>query len=125
MVTLSRRFSAAFILIVALPSLVVSVLLARLYLSALYDTVELQSRATAEQVAQNVRAETESAAVLAAALFHDGELRRLAESYSLAVAPAERFVAARDLDEKLVSFFIYSNRVGEVVVYLRGGGSYR
>jgi len=52
MITLSRRFSAAFILIVALPSLVVSVILARLYLSALYKTVELQSQATAEQVAQ-------------------------------------------------------------------------
>lgn len=124
MVTLSRRFSAAFILIVALPSLVVSVLLARLYLSALYETVELQSRATAEQVAQNIRAETESAAVLAAALFHDGELRRLADGYAQAAAGSERFLWARQLDEKLVSFFIYSNRVGEVVVYLRAGGSY-
>jgi hypothetical protein len=35
MVTLSRRFSAAFILIVAVPTLLVPVMLARLYLSAL------------------------------------------------------------------------------------------
>jgi two-component system sensor histidine kinase YesM len=125
MVTLSRRFSLAFILIVALPSLVVSIVLARLYLSALYATVELQSKATAEQVAQNIRAETETAAVLAAALFHDGELRRLTDGYAQAVAPTERFVWARGLDEKLVSFFTYSNRVGEVVLYLRRGGTYR
>jgi len=125
MVTLSRRFSAAFILIVALPSLVVSLLLARLYLHALYTTVELQSQATAEQVAQNVRAETESVAVLAAALFHDGELRRLADGYTQAAGPTERYVWARGLDEKLVSYFTYSNRVGEVVLYFRHGGTYR
>jgi two-component system, sensor histidine kinase YesM len=124
MTTLSRRFSAAFLLLVALPSLVVSFILSRFYLNALYQTVERQSQATAEQVAQNVRAETESAAILAAALFHDGELRRLADGYAQTLDPTERFVWARSLDEKLVSFFTYSNRVGEVVLYL-GKGVYR
>jgi two-component system sensor histidine kinase YesM len=121
MTTLSRRFSGAFILIVAVPSLVVSVLLSRLYLSALYKTVELQSEATAEQVAQNVGVETDNVAVLAAALFHDGELRRLADGYSQAETAPERFRWTRALDEKLVSFFTYSNRVGEVVLYLEQG----
>jgi two-component system sensor histidine kinase YesM len=125
MTTLSRRFSVAFLLLVALPSLVVAIILSRLYLSALYKTVELQSQATAEQVAQNVRAETENAAILAAALFHDGELRRLTNGYAEAAGPTERFVWARALDEKLVSFFTYSNRVGEVVLYLGPRGVYR
>ena len=125
MTTLSRRFSVAFILLVAIPSLVVSILLSRLYLTALYKTVELQSQATAEQVAQNVRAETESAAVLASALFHDEELRRLADGYSHAEGATARFVWTRGLDEKLVSFFTYSNRVGEVVLHLGASGVYR
>ena len=125
MTTLSRRFFRAFLLLVALPSLVVSILLSRLYLAALYSTVELQSQATAEQVAQNVRAETESTAVLAAALFYDGELRRLADRYVEATTATERFLGTRALDEKLVSFFTYSNRIGEVVLYLRNGGIYR
>ena len=125
MTTLSRRFSGAFLLLVAVPSLVVSVLLSRLYLSALYQTVELQSQATAEQVAQNVRVETESAAVLAAALFHDGELRRLADGYTQAANATDRFVRARALDEKLVSFFTYSNRTGEILLYLGDNGIYR
>jgi len=125
MTTLSRRFSGAFILLVALPSLVVSIILSRLYLSAIYKTVELQSQATAEQVTQNVRAETESAAILAAALFHDAELRRLADGYTQAQGATDRFVWTRALDEKLVSFFTYSNRIGEVVLYLGRGGVYR
>jgi len=125
MTTLSRRFARAFLLLVALPSLVVSVVLSRLYLSALYKTVELQSQATAEQVAQNVRVETESTAVLAAALFHDVELRRLTDGYAQATTATERFLSTRALDEKLVSFFTYSNRIGEVVLYLPQGGIYR
>ncbi|TMQ24456.1 MAG: HAMP domain-containing protein [Deltaproteobacteria bacterium] len=125
MTTLSRRFSGAFLLLVVLPSLVVSVVLSRLYLGALRRTVELQSYAIAEQVAENVRVETESTAVLAAALFHDGELRRLASGYAAAAGATERFVWTRALDEKLVSFFTYSNRIGEVVVYLASGGAYR
>jgi two-component system sensor histidine kinase YesM len=124
MITLSRRFSRAFLLIVAVPSVVVSVILSRLYLNALYETVELQSRATAEQVAQNVRIETESTAVLASALFHDRELRRLTDGYVAATELPERFLWARALDEKLVSFFTYSNRVGEVVLYLPNNGVY-
>lgn len=125
MTTLSRRFSGAFVLLVAVPSLVVSVILSRLYVSALRETVELQSRATAEQVALQVRAETESTAVLAAALFHDGELRRLADGYVQAAGRTESFVWARALDEKLVSFFTYSNRTGEVVLHLPRGATYR
>ncbi|HEX4419115.1 MAG TPA: histidine kinase [Kofleriaceae bacterium] len=125
MTTLSRRFAGAFILLVAMPSLVVSVILSRLYLTALHETVELQSQATAEQVAQNVRTETESAAILAAALFHDDELRRLADGYGHAIGATERFLWTRALDERLVSFFTYSNRIGEVVLYLGQGSVYR
>jgi two-component system sensor histidine kinase YesM len=125
MTTLSRRFSGAFLLLVAMPSLVVSVILSRLYLSALRKTVELHSQATADQVAQNVRAETEGTAILAAALFHDRELRRLAGGYVQAAGSTERFIFARALDDKLVSFFTYSNRVGEVVLYLGQAGIYR
>ncbi|HET7504308.1 MAG TPA: histidine kinase [Kofleriaceae bacterium] len=125
MTTLSRRFSAAFLLLVVLPSLVVSVLLSRLYLTALHETVERQSQATAEQVAQNVRAETESTAVLVAALFHDPELRRLVYGYDQAATATDRYVWTRSLDEKLVSFFTYSNRVGEVMLFLAPGAVYR
>jgi two-component system, sensor histidine kinase YesM len=124
MVTLSRRFSAAFVLIVALPSLIVSVVLARLYLAALYTKVALQAQATAAQVALNIRSETDSVSILAAALVHDRELRRLVNAFGEANDRTSRYLAARRLDDKLVSFFIYSNRIGTVVLYLKGGGSY-
>ncbi|HET9620513.1 MAG TPA: histidine kinase [Kofleriaceae bacterium] len=109
----------------AIPSLVVAVILSRFYLTALHKTVELQSQATVEQVAQNVRNETESAALLAAALFHDDELRRLVDGYSHAIGPGQRFLSTRGLDDRLVSFFTYSSRIGEVVLYFHDAGVYR
>jgi two-component system sensor histidine kinase YesM len=124
MVTLSRRFSAAFILIVAVPSLFVSVVLARLYLAALYQTVALQTEVTAEQVAQNIQTETDNVAMGAAALIHDASLRELADVYAAATDRKERYLAARRLDEKLVSFFNYTKQIGAVVLYLRGGDTY-
>jgi hypothetical protein len=124
MVTISRRFSAAFVLIVALPSLLISVLLARLYLSALDQTVARQTAVTAEQAAQNIRAETDGVAILAAALLHDAQLRELAEGYAGAADRTGRYLAARRLDEKLVSFFNFSKQIGAVVLFPRGGASY-
>ncbi len=124
MVTLSRRFSAAFIVIVAVPSLLVSAALARLYLSAMYQTVARQSEVTAEQVAQNIRTETDNVALLAAALLHDPPLRELAAAYDAAADRKARYLAARQLDAKLVSFFSYTKQVGAVVVYLRSGATY-
>jgi two-component system, sensor histidine kinase YesM len=124
MVTLSRRFSVAFILVVAVPSLLVSASLVRLYLSALHQTVAQQSEVTAEQVAQNIRNETDNVALLAAALLHDQQLRELAAAYDAASDPKVHYLAARRLDEKLVSFFNYTKQMGAVVVYLRSGAAY-
>lgn len=121
MVTLSRRFSAAFVLVVAVPSLLVSAVLVRLYLSALFETVARQTEVTAEQVAQNIRNETDNVSMLAAALLHDQQLRDLAAAYGAATDPKIRYLAARRLDEKLVSFFNYTKQVGAVVVYLESG----
>ena len=108
MVTLSRRFSAGFILILALPSLLISVILARLYLSALYQTVALQAEVTAEQVAQNMRAETDNVAILLAALFNDGELRQSVELCAAATDPKAHYEEARRIEQKLSSFFNYT-----------------
>jgi two-component system sensor histidine kinase YesM len=124
MVTLSRRFSLAFILIVAVPSLIVSVALARLYLNALYDTVAKQGEATAEQVAQSIRGEIDSVSILASALVHDETLRSLADAYAVTDGRAEQYQVGRRLDDKLVSFFSFSNRIGSVVLFLRGGRVY-
>src|SRR5512138_1818714 len=124
MVTLSRRFSLAFVLIVALPSLVVSVVLARLYLSALLQNVAEQAEFTTEQVARNIRTETDNVALLAAGLIHDLTLRDLAAGYLAATDPADAYRAARRVDDKLVSFFNYTNQVGAVVLYLRGGSTF-
>ncbi|HUW42561.1 MAG TPA: hypothetical protein VMV90_16270 [Rectinemataceae bacterium] len=124
MVSLSRRFTLAFLLIVALPSLVVSIILSTLYLSALYSTVERQSEATAREIARNIQNETDSVSLLAAALVHDSTLRSFVDQYARASGSAARLVAAEAIDAKLVSFFDYTSRIGAVVLFFKRGGDY-
>ncbi len=117
--TLSRRFAAAFVLVVAIPSVVVAIVLSRLYLSALHDTAIRQADLTAEQVAGHIRDDTDNVALLAAALMHDEELRGLAGVYAAASTRRDVFVASRRLDEKLVGFFRYTRQVGAIMLFLK------
>lgn len=123
-VSVLRRFNIAFILLVCVPALLVSVILSQLYLSALSSTVAAQMEAVVEQITQNIRNEVDGVSVLTSALFHDLELRALADSYEQAHGSAPKFVAANRLGDKLLSFFTYSNRIGEVLVSMKDGQFY-
>ena len=124
MVTIRRRFNLAFVLLVFLPGLLVSVGLSRLYLSALFSIVSRQTEAVVTQVAQSIRNEADEVSILASALYHDSELRALADRYAQAAGSGERLRVSTSLEDKLVSFFTYSNRIGAVILYLRRGGVY-
>jgi len=121
MTSIRRQFNRAFVLLVFLPGLLVSVVLSRLYISALISTVSRQAEAVIGQVAQNIRAETDGVSILASALYHDNELRALADRYAQVEGRGERLLLANRLEDKLVSFFVYSNRVGAVFLYMRNG----
>jgi two-component system sensor histidine kinase YesM len=123
-VSIRRRFNIAFLLLVFLPGLVVLVVLSRMYLSALVSTVSRQTEAVVDQVAQNIRGEADEVSILASALFHDLELRSQADLYSRSRSSGDRLRAANRLDDKLVSFFSYSNRIGAVILYMRKDGIY-
>jgi two-component system sensor histidine kinase YesM len=123
MVSLSRRFAFAFVLLVAVPSVIVSVVLSRLYVSALYTTLSRQTEATAEQVSRGVQSEIDSASILAASLLHDTELLSLVQDYADA-SGVKRLEDHSRIDAKIESTLIYSNRIGAVSIYLRDGSSY-
>jgi two-component system sensor histidine kinase YesM len=123
-VSIRRSFNLAFILLIFLPGLLVSIILSRLYISALYATVSRQTEAVVMQVAQSIRSEVDGISILASALYHDQELRSLADRYAGAEGSGARLLASNGLDNKLVSFFAFSNRVGAVVLYPRRGGVY-
>ncbi len=122
--SIRQRFYLAFVLLIFLPGVLVSIILSRLYISALYATVSRQTEAVITQVAQSIRSEADGVSILTSALYHDQELRTLADQYARAEGGGEKFLASKRLDDKLVSFFIYSNRVGAVVLYMRRGGVY-
>lgn len=121
-VSIRQRFYLAFVLLIFLPGVLVSIILSRLYISALYATVSRQTEAVITQVAQSIRSEADGVSILTSALYHDQELRTLADQYARAEGSGERYLASTRLNDKLMSFFIYSNRVGAVVLYMRRGG---
>jgi two-component system, sensor histidine kinase YesM len=120
MVSLSRRFAFLFALLIALPVIVVSVALSRLYLMALFVTLSAQTEATAEQVSRSIQGEVAGASFLAASLLHDTELRVLIDRYAAASGKARLDAYAR-LDEKVTTTLIYANRIGGIVFYLKDG----
>jgi len=122
-VSLSRRFTFFFILLIAIPNIVVSVVLSRLYVYALYTTLSRQTEATVEQVSRGVQGEIDSASILAAALLHDSDLRAQIEVFAKA-SSAAKLAAHKDIDAKISSFLIYSSRIGAVAIYLKDGSSY-
>jgi two-component system sensor histidine kinase YesM len=123
-VSLRRRFNLAFLLLVFLPGLLVNVALARLYLSALFSTVSRQTEAVLAQVARSIAGEVNGISILVSALFHDADLRAFADLYSQAGSAGARLPASNRLNDKLVSFLTFSDRVGAVVLFMRDGGSY-
>ena len=124
MASIRRRFNLAFILLVCLPGLLVLVILSRLYFSALISTVSRQTEALINQVEQNIRSETDAVSILVSALYNDYELRALADRYASAPDRGERLLARNRLEDKLVSFLLYSNRLGAVFLYMRNGMVY-
>ena len=124
MVSFLRRFNIAFILLVCVPGLLVSVVLSRLYISALFATVAGQSEAVVAQITQNIRNEVDGASILTSALFNDLELRSLANQYARARDSGERLLVSKRLDYKMAGFFIYSNRLGAVNIYTKNGQVY-
>jgi two-component system, sensor histidine kinase YesM len=124
MVSIIRRFNLVFLLLVVLPSLLVSVVLSRLSVSAMYSTASRQTESVIDQIAQNIETETDGTMILASALIHDGELRLLVNRYARASGPTDRITAANGINLKLDSFFTYTSRIGAIVIYPKMGNPF-
>jgi two-component system sensor histidine kinase YesM len=122
--SLRGRFNLAFLLLVFFPGLLVNVALSRLYLSALFSTVSRQTEAVIAQVARSIAGEVDGISMLVSALFHDADLRAFADLYSQAGSAGERLLASNRLNDKLVSFLTFSDRIGAVALFMRNGGIY-
>jgi two-component system sensor histidine kinase YesM len=123
-VSLRRRFSLAFLLLVFIPGILINVALSRLYLSALLATVSRQTEAVIAEVARSIAGEVDGISMLVSALYHDVDLRAFADLYSQAESAGARLLASNRLNDKLVSFLTFTDRIGAVVLFMRNGVSY-
>lgn len=121
MVSLNRRFNTLFLLLVAIPLLVVSVLLSRLYMDALVETVSGHTQDLLEQIAQNVEKELNNVSVLAAVLLYDQDLEKAARERTDAPVGPDRIEADWRMTQRLGAVFTVANRIGAIAVYLKDG----
>jgi two-component system, sensor histidine kinase YesM len=121
MVSLNRRFNVIFLLVVALPLVLVYLLQSRVYMDALVETVSAQTQGLLEQIAQNVEKELNNASVLAAVLMYDQDLNDWADQWALSPAGPQRVAAGWKMSQRLQSIFNISNRVGAIALYMRDG----
>jgi two-component system sensor histidine kinase YesM len=121
MVSLSRRLNRAFLLIVVMPLLLVSLIMSSLYIRSLLDVVGGQTRELMSQVSQSVENEVNSVSVLSATVLYDNELRSSASQWADATTSAARFAAVARLGDRLNSIFTFSNRFGAIALYMKDG----
>jgi two-component system sensor histidine kinase YesM len=118
MVSLRRRFNTVFVLLVALPLLVVCLTLSVLYMNALEEIVSSQTQDLLGQVAQNVEKEINTVSVLAATMLYDQALIDAARSWAAASPGPARIGANWRITERLDGIFTITGRVGAIAVYM-------
>jgi len=121
MVSLNRRFNTIFLLLVAIPLVLVYLLQSRIYMDALLETVSGQTQGLLEQIAQNVEKELNSASVLAAVLMYDQDLNDSANQWALSPPGPQRINADWKMTQRLQSIFTISNRFGAIALYMKDG----
>lgn len=122
MTSLSRRFNSVFMLLVAVPVILVCLLLSWLYLNALLDVVTKQTEETSTQVAQNMGNEIDQVSIFTAALLYDRELRNSTVQYMTDKnADPAHTALAQMITEKLSNALTYTNRIGAIVLYMKDG----
>ncbi len=121
MVTLNRRFNMIFLLVVAVPLVVLYLLQSRLYSDALIETVSSQTQGLLEQIAQNVEKELNNASVLAAVLLYDPDLNDTVELWAHSPPGSQKITASWKMTQRLQSIFTISNRVGAIALYMKDG----
>lgn len=121
MVTLKKRFTLMFALIVALPILLICQALSWLYMNALLETVLTNTRSLMEEVSQSIENELVKVSMLTATLIYDKELVQDAVSFAGSASEGEKIAAYWKLNERLGAIFAISNSVGAIAVYMRDG----
>ena len=117
--SLGRRFFIAFLLVIAVPVLVLGIGVTVAYRRFSLDLAAGRIGQALAQLAQGIDEEVRRTTLLTATLSTDEDFVSTVHRFSRSRTPAESYKAAAQIQDRLNAFFNYTNRTGAVALYLR------
>jgi two-component system, sensor histidine kinase YesM len=117
--SLARLFFFAFLLVIAVPVLVLGVGVTVAYRRFSLGLAAGRNTQTLNQMAENIDEEIRRTTLLTATLSADADFISQVYSFSQSRTKKERYAATGQIDDRLDAFFKYTNKIGAVALYLR------
>ncbi len=114
-----RRFFFAFLLVIAVPVLVLGIGVTVAYRRFSLDLAAGRIGQTLSQITLNIDEEIRRTTLLTATLSTDEGFAGAAERFSSTRDPQRAYAASVQMTDRLAAFFNYSNKIGAVALYLR------
>ncbi len=118
--SLVRRFFIAFLLVIAVPVLVLGIGVTVAYRRFALDLAAGRISQTLSQITLGMDEEIRRTTLLTATLSTDGDFADAVERFAADPAARQAYGASKVMGDKLQAFFNYSNKIGAVALYLRG-----
>ncbi len=118
--SLVRRFFLAFLLVIAVPVLVLGIGVTVAYRRFSLDLAAGRIGQTLSQMTLGIDEEVRRTTLLTATLSTDARFAGDVERFAASRTPRQTYDASQRMEERLAAFFNYSNKIGAVALYLRG-----
>lgn len=117
--SLVRRFFFVFLLVIAVPVLVLGIGVTVAYRRFSLDLAAGRIGQTLSQITLGMDEEVRRTTLLTATLSTDAEFAHEVERFTNSRTPRQAYDASQQMEDRLAAFFNYSNKIGAVALYLR------
>jgi len=118
--SLVQRFFLVFLLVVAVPVIVIGIAVTLGYRRFSLDLAAGRINQTLSQLTQSIDEEIRRTTLLTATLSTDSRFSKVVERFAQSTTPKESYAASQLMEDRLSSFFNYTNKIGVVALYMRG-----
>lgn len=115
-----RRFFLVFLLVIAVPVVVLGVAVTVGYRRFTVNLAETRINQTLSQLTQSIDEELRRTTLLTATLSTDVHFSEYVQRYARSRSSRESYEASKVLEDRLSAFFNYSDKTGAVALYMRG-----
>jgi two-component system, sensor histidine kinase YesM len=118
--SLVRRFFLVFLLVIAVPVVVLGIAVTVGYRRFSLDLAAGRINQTLTQLTQGIDEEVRRTALLTATLSTDTKFSAAGELFAQSRTQKQSYEASQLVSDRLASFFNYTNKIGVVALYMRG-----